>query len=154
MNKRTIFLILGLFVPISVIASPGKYEKKAVDLMDQQKFTQWYHYSSVAPFFAMNGRYFTMTIDDFADIVSNTFQSCEYLDAYTNRKGATEECKEYVYKGISEWVSLSKDKSVSDKAWSMGQMYASNTNNPIARNNVWDFNGMAGGIRVARSKGY
>lgn len=153
-NKRTVFLILSLFVPIAVMATPGKFENKAVDLMDQQKFTQWQHYASAAPFFAMNGRRFAMTIDDFADIVSNSFQACEDLDAYTNRKGSTEDCKAYVYKGISEWVSLSKDKSVSDTAWKMGQRYAFNTSNPIAHNNIWDFNGMAGGIRVARSQGY
>ncbi|HHT7529151.1 TPA: hypothetical protein ACT1UX_002052 [Raoultella planticola] len=149
------FLIVLVFLtPVICLASPGKYEKLSVELMDQQQFTQWQHYSSAAPFFAMNGRRFAMTINDFADIVSNSFQECEDLDAYTNRRGTSEDCKAYVFKGIKEWVSLSRDKSVSDTAWKMGQRYAFNTQNPIAHKNVWDFNGMAGGVRVAKSQGY
>ncbi|MCV5480095.1 hypothetical protein OFN48_32570, partial [Escherichia coli] len=91
-NKKAIFIAISLLVPMSGLAAPGKYEKMAVDLMDQQKFTQWQHYASATPFFAMNGRRFAMTIDDFADIVSNSFQECEDLDAYTNRKGTTDDC--------------------------------------------------------------
>lgn len=154
MNRRSILLIVSLLIPLSGIAAPGKYEKMAVDLMDQQQFTQWEHYSSAVPFVAMNGRRFAMTINDFADIISNSFQECEDLDSYTNQKGMTEGCKAYVYKGIKEWVALSKDKSVSDTAWKMGQRYAFNSRNPIAHKNVWDFNGMVGGIRVAKSQGY
>lgn len=154
LNKKAIFIAISLLVPMSGLAAPGKYEKMAVDLMDQQKFTQWHHYASATPFFAMNGRRFAMTIDDFADIVSNSFQECADLDSYTNRKGTTDDCKSYVYKGIKEWVNLSQDKSVSDTAWKMGQRYAFNTRNPIAHKNAWDFNGMAAGIRVAKSQGY
>lgn len=147
-------IFAGLLFSSISFAAPGKYEVKAMDLMDQQKFTQWQHPSSAVPFFAMNGRAFAMTINDFADIVSNTFQECEDLDAYTNRKGTTESCKLSVYKGIKEWVDLSRDPSVSEAAWKMGVRYAFNTNNPIANNNVWDFNGWASGIRVVKSKGY
>ncbi|MCV5163473.1 hypothetical protein OFB65_24150, partial [Escherichia coli] len=82
---------------------------KAADLMEQQKFTEWQHYASVKPFFSMNGRRFIMTLDDFADIIRNTFQQCNDLDAYTNRKGTRDSCQEYIYNGMKEWIKLSKD---------------------------------------------
>ncbi|EIV2275032.1 TPA: hypothetical protein MM109_000892 [Klebsiella pneumoniae] len=151
LNAAVVLLAVASF---AAIAAPGKYETLAVDLMDHQQFTEWQHYASATPFFAMNGRRFSMTIDDFADVMSNTFKECEDMDAYTNRKGSTDDCKAYIYKGIKEWTALSRDKSVSDVAWKMGTQYAFNSRNPIAHMNVWDFNGWAAGIRVAKSKGY
>ncbi|ALK14696.1 TPA: hypothetical protein ACIJN2_005329 [Klebsiella pneumoniae] len=151
LNAAVVLLAVASF---AAIAAPGKYETLAVDLMDHQRFTEWQHYASATPFFAMNGRRFSMTIDDFADVMSNTFKECEDMDAYTNRKGSTDDCKAYIYKGIKEWTALSRDKSVSDVAWKMGTQYAFNSRNPIAHMNVWDFNGWAAGIRVAKSKGY
>ncbi|AMG53776.1 hypothetical protein [Citrobacter amalonaticus] len=152
--KRFVVLILTMLITATSYAEPGKFEYKAADLMEQQKFTEWQHYASAKPFFAMNGRPFAMTVDDFADIIRRTFQQCNDLDAYTNRKGTRDDCQEYIYNGMKEWVILSKDPSVSQQAWKMGTSYAFNTNNPIPSNNIFDFNGWAGGIRVAKSQGY
>ncbi|MXP53432.1 hypothetical protein FD737_10105 [Pantoea sp. Seng] len=149
------FFVLILFIASSnAIASPGKYEVMASDLMDKQKFQEWKPKYSAAPFFVMNGRFFYLTINDFADIVRNTFAQCDDFDAYYNQKGATDRCKAHIYQGMVEWVELSRDKSVSEHAWSIGVNYAFDTSNPVASKNVWDFNGWAAGIRVAKSKGY
>ncbi|EFC2601684.1 hypothetical protein CT362_004083 [Escherichia coli] len=152
--KKQVIVAITMLISTTSFAEPGKFEFKAADLMEQQKFTEWQHYASVKPFFSMNGRRFTMTLDDFADIIRNTFQQCNDLDAYTNHKGTRDSCQEYIYNGMKEWIKLSKDPSVSQQAWKIGARYAFNTNNPVPGSNVIDFNGWSGGIRVAKSKGF
>ncbi|WP_194432977.1 hypothetical protein [Klebsiella pneumoniae] len=157
MRNFLILFVLFLFPIISAFAGlppPKGYEKKAIDLLNQQDATLWQHYNSAEPFLQINGRRFSLTPDDFEKILYNTFRQCEDLDAYTNRKGVTDNCEAYIFKGFKEWIALSKDKTVSDYAWKIGISYASNTRNPMPSMNVWDFNGWAAGIRVAKSKGY
>lgn len=150
-NRIVVFFFL---IPCLAFASHSKYQGLAYDLLMKQNFTKWQHYSSAVPYVAINGREFPMTLDDFGEVIHNTFAQCEDLDAYANRKGVTEDCEAYIYKGMTEWIAMSKDPAVSDRAWKMGTMYAFNSNSPIPHNNVWDFNGWAAGIRVAKSKGY
>jgi hypothetical protein len=141
-------------VSISAIANVGKYERMTATLISNQNITQWQHYSSAAPFCAMNGRRFALTCEQYFKVISNSFLECEDLDAYANRKGVTDACKAYIFKGMKEWVALSSDQTVSQQAWVMGTQYAFNTDNPFPTHNVFDFNGWAAGIRVAKSKGY
>ncbi|HFL7997083.1 TPA: hypothetical protein ACG5DL_003585 [Klebsiella pneumoniae] len=151
-------LLLAFFLSVvfcgSAKAEISKFQMKAIQLVQVQKFTKWQHYASATTFIAMNGRPFSITLEDFSGILANTFRECSDMDAYTNRQGSTEACEAYVYKGLKEWIDLSKDPSVSDTAWKMGTSYAFNTHNPIPTKNIWDFNGWAAGIRVAKSKGY
>ncbi|MPU29130.1 hypothetical protein FVB13_07880 [Escherichia coli] len=154
MIKAILWISMLVVVPFSAFCDLGKFHYKAAELIAQQQFTEWEHYASAKPFVAMNGRPFAMTLDDFVNVVKNTFHQCDDMEAYTNRQGAKDSCQEYIYKGVVEWVNLSKDSSVSPQAWKMGTQYAYNTRNPIPGRNSFDFNGWAAGIRVAKSKGY
>ncbi|AUG99756.1 hypothetical protein CWC46_07925 [Prodigiosinella confusarubida] len=154
MAKFIATAFLSFSVLFSTIALADPYVDKTGVLMNKQQLNQWRSPESAAPYFALNGRLFYMTIDDFASIIDNTYAQCDDLDAYTNRKGVTKACKDHVFSGIKEIIALSKDKTVSDQAWKIGTRYAWDSHNPVPGMNVWDFNGWAAGIRVAKSKGY
>jgi hypothetical protein len=147
------FLIL-LFITYPALAVQDKYYNRVADLMDKQNLQGWKADYSAVPFFTMNGRVFYITINDFGKIVENTFDQCNDMDAYLDRKGATDACTEHIYEGIKEIVAYSRDKTISDRAWVLGSRYAADTHNPIPDMNIFDFNGWAAGIRVAKSKGY
>ncbi len=154
MNHMKKMLFILLLITHSALAEQDKYYNMVADLMDKQDLKPWKADYSVAPFFTMNGRVFYITINDFGKIVENTLDQCNDMDAYFDRKGATNLCKEHIYEGIKEIVAYSRDKTISNRAWMIGSEYAADTHNPIPSMNIFDFNGWAAGIRVAKYKGY
>lgn len=143
-----------LLISSNAISKSLKYNEMADDLLARQQYKQWQANYSAEPFFLMNGRPFYITINQFADIISNTFSQCEDLDAYTDRKGTTQQCQKYIFQGLKEWVGYSKDPTVSVRSWEIGKNYSAHYENGNPNQAIWDFNGWAAGIRVAKSKGY
>ncbi|WP_158780592.1 hypothetical protein [Pantoea sp. BAV 3049] len=137
----------------------GHYEKMAIDLIFRKQEIRAYflctgssNCSKEIGIF-INKRNIGISPGDLSSIIINRFSLCNDLDAFTEYKGTTDGCKQYMYEGVKQWVVYSKDKNISRSAWEYGERQSGSDSRPLIKGDAWNFNTWNGYIRVAKSHG-
>ncbi|PVY86605.1 hypothetical protein [Pantoea ananatis] len=136
----------------------GHYEKMALDLAFRQEIRAYFLCTGSSTCskevgIFINRRDLGISPGALTAVVRNRFALCNDLDAFTEFRGTTDDCKKYVYQGFKQWIEYSKDKSVSRAAWEYGESQSGSGARPLMAGDAWNFNAWDGFIRVAQSHG-
>lgn len=123
-------------------------EKKVIAALNTVKFT-----SSAGYVFA-EGRKLTpeYSSGSFVDAIKMNINDCYEIGEYANQKAIPSMCVNALVDSIKEWGVMSRDRTISDNAWSRAYRDASVTYNPIKYQ--ISFSHWVGMARLYRSKGY
>ncbi|MBH3072467.1 hypothetical protein I5M92_20560 [Serratia marcescens] len=124
-----------------------RYGVQALALIHQQQITY-----AAGNRLIMNGRPLSMNEAEFGNVLYRTFELCEGYDAYIDTQGIDDACRNGVIKDLKAWITLSKDKTITNQAWAIGHSEASTSG--LAGFGSVSFHHWVGISRVASSKGY
>ncbi|MFG0430323.1 hypothetical protein [Serratia liquefaciens] len=124
-----------------------RYGLLALALIHQQQITY-----ATGNRLIMNGRPLSMNEKEFGNVLYSTFELCEGYDAYVDIQGIDDACRNGVIKDLKAWITLSKDKTITNRAWAIGHSEASTSN--LAGFGAVSFHHWVGIARVTSSKGY